>query len=455
VAAVVSVHPIPASAGHVLAAHFSSPPDDAICQADYGIDCYQPAQYQQAYDLKPLYARGITGKGRTIVIVDAFGSPTIKADLQHFDQTFGLPDPPHFNIIQPAGALSPYPDDPFGAADRSGWAYETTLDVEYSHIIAPGANILLVETPQSETEGVQGFPQIVEAENYVINHDLGDVITQSFGATEETFPSKQSILNLRSAFVNAAAHGVTVLASSGDDGSTNYNLAGGLYTTPVNSWPSADPLVTSVGGTQMHLDANGNHTAPDNVWNDFDVFGPNPGAGGGGASHVFARPAYQFGVHEPGHTRLTPDVSMSAAVDGGAVIYESFCDYSDLDPVTGDPACGPSWGIIGGTSEASPLFSGIVALADQLAGKRLGLINPDLYLMSGFGHSGIVDITSGTNAYTFCTANCGDSNEVDITVPGQAARPGYDTSSGVGTVNAAKFVPALAALGRFTWPPFH
>ena len=79
-----------------------------------------------------------------------------------------------------------------------GWAGETDLDVEYSHAMAPGANILLVETPTSENEGTTGFPQIVEAENYVINHHLGDVISQSFSATEETFPTKQSLLNLRS-----------------------------------------------------------------------------------------------------------------------------------------------------------------------------------------------------------------------------------------------------------------
>jgi subtilase family serine protease len=96
-----------------------------------------------------------------------------------------------------------YPNDPSGKADRSAWAQETTLDVEWSHVMAPGANILLVETPVSESEGVQGFPQIVAAENYVIDHHLGQVISQSFDATEELFPTPQSILNLRSAYVNA------------------------------------------------------------------------------------------------------------------------------------------------------------------------------------------------------------------------------------------------------------
>ena len=84
-----------------------------------------------------------------------------------------------------------------------GWAQETTLDVEWAHVIVPAAKILLVETPISETEGVQGFPEIVKAENYVIDHHLAGVISQSFGATEETFPSPQSIRDLRSAFKNA------------------------------------------------------------------------------------------------------------------------------------------------------------------------------------------------------------------------------------------------------------
>ena len=101
-----------------------------------------------------------------------------------------------------------------------GWAQETSLDVEYAHAMAPGANILLVETPVAETLGVHGFPQIVAAENYVIDHHLGDVITQSFAAPEPTFPNAASMLALRSAYKNAAANGVTVLAGSGDAGPT-------------------------------------------------------------------------------------------------------------------------------------------------------------------------------------------------------------------------------------------
>jgi subtilase family serine protease len=443
-----SVRPAPAATGHVVKATLSFPPDTAYCQVNLGISCYQPAQYQQAYNLKPLFDQGLNGAGRTIVLVDAFGSPTIAADLKHFDKTFNLPDPPSLKVIQPAGPVPAYPGDPFGAADRSGWAVETTLDVEWAHVMAPGAKILLVETPVSETEGLQGFPEIVAAENYVIDHHLGDVISQSFGATEETFPSKQSILDLRSALINARRHNVTVLASSGDAGSTD--LLPDLsccFLHPVNSWPSSDPLVTSVGGTQLHLDAAGNRTAPDNVWNDLQI-----GAGGGGPSAVFARPDFQNRVRNVvGSARGTPDISMSAAVNGAAVFYYSFCDYSRLDPSTlKPPLCGPQWHLVGGTSEASPLLAGVIAIADQAAGHRLGWLNPVLYRLAGraSNRAGIVDITAGTNSFVFCSANCGTATQVITTVPGFQAVEGYDMSSGLGTIDATAFVAALSGQGE-------
>src|ERR1700737_860137 len=262
--AVVAPHPLIAK--HLtIPGKKNQPPTTAECRTFFGISCYQPAQFQKAYNLLPLYAQGFNGAGRTIVIVDSFGSPTIKDDLKFFDQTFNLPDPPAFNIITPAGSIA------FDNTDSVmlGWAFETTLDVEWAHTIAPGASILLVETPVAETEGVQGFPEMMLAENYVIDHNLGDVISQSFGATEQTFNSPQDILNLRSAFVNAQLHNVTVLGSSGDAGATDL-LPDTSCCSPfrVNSWPSSDPLVTSIGGTQLLLDAAGNRLAPDVVWND-------------------------------------------------------------------------------------------------------------------------------------------------------------------------------------------
>jgi subtilase family serine protease len=414
----------------------AQPPTRDQCVAFYAAPCYTPAQIQTAYDEQPLFDQGITGAGQTIVIVDSFGSPTIQADLATFDQQFGLPAPPSLKVIQPAGAVPPYDPD---NGDMVGWAGETTLDVEWAHTMAPGANILLVETPVSETEGTTGFPQIVKAENYVIDHHMGGVISQSFGATEETFPTAQSLLDLRSAYLNANAQDVTVLAASGDSGSTDYaNAAGSLYFThPVTSWPDSDPLVTGVGGTELQLNKDGIRTAPDRVWNDtfnpaineatFGNPGPNPLAGGGGKSVIFKRPAYQDGVADVvGAQRGVPDISMSAACSGLVDTYQSF---------GGEP---PGWYPACGTSEATPLFAGIVALADQAAGHYLGLINPALYALSAEHAPGLVDVTEGNNAVAFT------QNSLYYKVPGFSALSGYDLGSGVGTVDAALFVPELA-----------
>jgi subtilase family serine protease len=405
----------------------AAPPTTADCEANFGIACYSPNQYEAAYDMLPLYKAGLTGKGKTIVIVDSFGSPTVAADLAQFDHDFGLPAPPSLTVIAPAGPIPPF--DPTNS-DMVGWAEETSLDVQYSHAMAPGANILLVETPVSETEGTVGFPEIVEAENYVINHNLGDVITQSFGATEETFPSAQSLLDLRSAFTNAQAHHVTVLGASGDGGATDSESdLVNFYPFRVDSWPSTDPLVTSVGGTQLHLTAAGTRTAPDNVWNDTALFG-SPAASGGGLSTIFPRPGFQLlDASVVGSRRGTPDISMSAAVDGGALVYLGF------DDGTGDP---PGYGVIGGTSEASPLFSGVVAVADQAAGHRLGLLDPDLYLLGLVRAPGIPDVTLGNNSVTF------PQGGQTITVPGFNATRGYDLASGLGTVDGAKLVSELS-----------
>ena len=417
----------------------SAPPATAYCEANFGIACYEPNQIRQAYNLPTLYLRGINGQRSTIVIVDSFGSPTIRHDLAVFDGTFHYPAPPSFNIIQPAGQVPPYhPTN----SDMVGWAGETTLDVEYAHTVAPGANILLVETPVSETEGMTGFPQIVTAENYVINHNLGGVISQSFSATEETFPNKAAVESLRGSYENAYAHHVTVLTASGDSGAADVGLdESTYYRHPVTSWPGSDPLVTGVGGTELHLNAAGQRIAPDNVWNDTYAVAtqqylsgsstPSPLAGGGGKSIFFGRPSYQNGVaNVVGGSRGVPDISMSAACNGAVDTYQSFGGQT------------PGWYPVCGTSEATPLFSGIVALADQVAGHRLGLINPYLYALSAAHAKGVVDITKGNNTVSFT-----QNGHLD-TVKGFSALPGYDLASGVGAVNAASFVPELAYLGR-------
>jgi len=453
-AAVAMVQMIPASTGHIVVdADAASPPTTADCEATYGIACYEPYQIRGAYDLAPLYAHGIKGQGSTIVIVDAFGSPTIREDLAIFDRAFNLPPPPSFQVLQPEGPVPSCGADPFGASDCFGWGTETSLDVEWAHVMAPEANIVLLETPTSETEGVQGFPDIVAAENWAIDNHIGDVITQSFGATEQTFPSAGAIYGLRSAYINAAAHGVTVLAASGDDGASDElsNLTC-CYAQRAIDWPSSDPLVTGVGGTQLFVNAAGDQTSPAVVWNDSSttIGIPGPaytwGAGGGGHSVVFSRPAFQDGVAGVvGDSRGTPDIAMSAAVNGAVDFYQSTDWYYVNGVRTKFPG---GWSIVGGTSEASPLFSGIVALTDQVAGHSIGYLNPTLYaLAERGGDNGIVPITKGNNTFTFCTTydpTTSACTSTPITVPGFYAHGYYNDATGWGTVDAARFVPALA-----------
>jgi len=416
------------------------PSTTAQCEQNFNIACYGPNQIRSAYGLPTVYAKGITGKGMTIAIVDSFGSPTIKNDLAAFDKQFGYPPPPSFRIVTPAGVIPKFNEN---NSDMTGWASETTLDVEYAHALAPGANILLVETPVSETEGVTGFPQIVTAENWVINHGLASVISQSFSATEQTFKNYAQLKPLRAAYLNAQTHDVTVLAASGDSGATDVGLDQvTYYTHTVTSWPDSDPLVTAVGGTQLKL-SGGKYTSV--VWNDtynkawneyFDEnSGPSPFASGGGKSEFFARPSWQAKVRGvTGNHRGVPDISMSASCNGSVNVYSTFPAPGQL----------PGWSLICGTSEATPEFAAIVALADQVAGHPLGVINPTLYALYAAHAPGIVNVTSGNNSVSFFQ---GTANK-EYTVKGYSANAngGYNLATGVGTIYAPDFVYELAGV---------
>jgi subtilase family serine protease len=400
----------PPSAGRAVA---EAGPGIPVPGAGVPAGLLTPAQIRTAYDLWPLYANGIDGTGETIVIVVPFGSPEIRPDLQHFDASFRLPAPPSFRVITPAG---PVPPAAPGGEERQTSAIEATLDVEWSHVMAPAAGIVLVETPAAEIEGATGFAQIVTAETYVLRHHLGGVISMSLGATEETFASKAQLLSFRSAFELAAQPGyrVTVLASTGDQGATGYTYSTkSLYDADVIGWPASDPLVTAVGGTRMFLSGSGARLRPDIGWT----------GSGGGVSSVFPRPAYQDAA-VTGRARAIPDISMDASCQSPIALY------------VGGPA--GEWGPECGTSLSAPLFAGVVALADQVAGHPLGLINPALYEMAAAHDRGIVDVAAGSNGGTFSASGR------QVTVPGYPARPGYDLVTGLGTVDARYFVPELA-----------
>jgi len=444
---------------------------------------------QNVYDLGPLYAQGLNGKGRTIAIIDSFGSATIANDLRVFNTAMGLQhmcgetdvngtatactsDMPQFSVISFQGsppAVAPPPSSGTGQEAHNLWALEVSLDVEWAHAIAPGANIDLVTTPTAETLGVQGFPDMMKAEQMIVDNGLADVMTQSFGAGEDTFSSVQSLLNQRHAFESAKAAGVTVLASSGDGGTFNTFKEPVKNPNPIPGqsviWPGSDPLVTSVGGTSVCLDeATG--TTVDNVvppawcqaatgsrettwqrWvkNSFGVV-VKGGLSGGGFSRVFAKPDFQStlpaGSTFSGDKRGLPDIAWQADSRTGVLVYMTEPPLSGLIcPATGVP-CSTGWYVVGGTSSSSPQWAGMIAVAAQLNGGPLGYLNPALYKIALTARyaADFHDITIGNNLYPFA-ANL-DANGSPIR-PGYTASAGWDPVTGLGTPDAAQLVPDL------------
>jgi subtilase family serine protease len=441
--------PVPAVSDYQLLTAGTTPPTEAACIA-IGRRCFTPTAMQNSYNLGPLYAAKEDGRGVTIAIIDSFGNPNMASDLANFNTQMGLThmcgEPqaacgagiPTFTHVYWNGKTqvkSPPPgSNGTGQQNRDAWTLETALDVEWAHAMAPMANILNVTTNPAETLGVQGFPTMMNAEQFIVDNHQATVISQSFAAAEESFGSTQSLLNLRHAFISAAADGVTVLASSGDGGSANTKK------TPVKNpvtlpfptveWPASDPLVTGVGGTYLCTNAV-TGTSVDNV-NPPTNCQVTPAVreigwidSGGGFSHVFAKPAYQdtlpAGSTPIGAMRGVPDVAFQASSRTGTLVYD-----------TGVSPGG--WFIVGGTSCSSPQFAGLVAIADQIAGHGLGQINPTLYQLASGPDYGkyFYDVTTG-------------NNQADPSIAGYPATTGWDPVTGLGTPDAATLVPALAA----------
>jgi subtilase family serine protease len=374
-----------------------------------------PAQLVAAYDTGPLRARGITGKGQTIVIILPFGSPTIRHDLAVYDKAWHLPAPPSFHVIAPVGPVPPFRR----TLQRTSFATEATLDVQAAHTMAPGAALVLAELPTNDAGTM--FHAVVPAEVYVIRHHLGSVISMSMGNAEAGFPVREA----HRAFVAAGlAHSmITTVAGSGDRGAAEAKANGMLDEHQRVSWPASDPLVVAVGGTQLELgeQATGAPTAPATSW-------PHSG---GGLSSVFARPSYQSTVAGvAGPWRAVPDISLDASATSGLEVYAT--------PRSTGLTREDRWFGASGTSLAAPLFAGVVALADQMAGRPLGVINPLLYRLAAQHDPGIIDVQGRGNTFRIGK----------FVVPGFPAGPGYDLVTGLGTIDAAKFVPDLVRLAR-------
>src|SRR5258708_29970957 len=236
----------------------TTPPTDAQCRSQYHHPCYSPQEIRTAYDLNPILNAGYDGTGQTIIIIDSYGSPTIQNDLKTFDAGYGLPDPPSFQILAPLGTVPWNPGD----STMVSWAFETSLDVEWAHAMAPGANIVLMTSPVAETQGVPGMPQYLKLEKYDLKHKLGNIISQSWATTENTlFANKKGLKVLsdfESFYASAVKQNVTIFSSSADSDVANPDTHGNIYPFPTVDYPASSSYVTAVGGTSLTADTKGN-----------------------------------------------------------------------------------------------------------------------------------------------------------------------------------------------------
>lgn len=365
------------------------------------------------YGIASLWKQGIDGAGTTIAVLEGWDDPDVARVVAAFDKPLGLPDP-RLQTIYPAGPLPAH--CPPGMAKLgsygscSAWAGELELDVEAAHLVAPYAKILISATP-ADTEVTDDAasqvapPEMMKAVEMIASKHLADVISISDGTGESTYSHDAAQIHAQDpGELTAAAAGVPVLAGTGDCGVVqNLAVANGqcadTSATPDTAAWDDSPWVTAVGGTVPHLGALGQRLGPDPMWHVAGVF-----SAGAGFSSVYPRPAYQNAVNT-GPMRSVPDISMDAS---------------------------------NGTSEATPLLAGVLALATQANGADVGPVNPALYQVLGpaGAKDGVADVISGDNSAV---------KSGKVVVPGFSASPGFDVASGWGTLYAPRFVPALVA----------
>lgn len=378
-----------------------------------------PADFQVFYNETPLLKLGLKGSGTAGCIGIVGTSDYAAGPIAAFNRRFRLPGQPIKKIL--VDGSSP------GITDAE---VETLLDLEWAHAAAPGSPLrYYLGNANTSPDGNDLFDAIAGA----VSDDACPVINISYnfcGYSNSFYSS-----NLHGIFQQAALQGQTVFVAADD-----YGAAATVFNAQISSCTAgnergvsemaADPNVTAVGGTEFFppYNARGAVTnySPEQVWNNY----PN-GAGGGGQSGIFPKPAYQDDGTPADGTRDLPDVSLIASeFDPGALV---FLDKSCIPSGACDGKGGSTLIPVGGTSLSSPAWAGIARIIVQATGARLGAFNPTLYKLAATGQSaaGLHDITSGNNSYGV--------------VVGFDAGPGYDLASGWGTANAGVFVPAYAS----------
>jgi subtilase family serine protease len=356
---------------------------------------YVPSNLYAAYNLNGLYAEGYNGAGQTIVIIDWCGSPTITHDANVFSKRFGLPPltSSNFNIINVPGPSA-----------CPGVDLEINLDVEWSHAIAPGANIDLVVPPTSDFEDVD------EAIYYAVNYGLGNIISGSYASPEFFVPGSEMVKEDIISEI-AAVSGIATNFASGD--SANYATD---FIPPCVSVPANLPHATGIGGVSLALNAD-NSIAFQTGWESqvsnlidggiiYDP--PRPlnfygfdGGSGGGTDAFFAKPSFQANLS--GKHRQVPDISWLADPFTGAVVLIS------------EPTQLPEqlWLSVGGTSLSTPMFSALWAIANQEAGTPLGQAAPYLYSMPSTIITDVVPYTPGHNVTATIVESSSVTNNYD------------------------------------------
>jgi len=415
-----------------------------------------PADWASVYDVAPLYGPGVNGTaidgtGVTIAVVGI--AQIAPSDLAAFRTLAGLPASSVTATLVPnTGAATP---------GQQGAGSEAVLDVEWSGGIAKGATIDYVFTGGNDGN-------VDDATFYAIEENLAPIISESWGGCEAGLSASDADVT---AVYGSAANvlGITYLAAAGDEGAAGCGGAsqggGGLYV----ELPAAYPGVTAVGGTEfpqgsLVYGSNGTvqgYGTQETVWNEGDDPSSQQGLaqGGGGISVVFGRPSYQSAIPTcsilgslpasgvtPSSMREVPDVSFTAASGVNPYFVECTIDQSTQD--CSGAGGSPQTFAIGGTSCGTPSFAGVVALLDQIAGGRLGNINPMLYGMSTTTPAAFHDITTGDNE-----SLCMPGSDPGCPAGGKygyAASTGYDCASGLGSMDVAAFATAVASLGPTT-----
>lgn len=422
---------------------------------------FAPGDIVTAYDVAPLTNGGINGAGQSIAVIGQ--SAIDPADIENFESAAGLPKKdPTMVLVPNTGASTTFSND----------ESESDLDVEWSGAIAPGANILFVYSGDSlNTNGV--YDSIL----YAIDENIAPIITISYGSCE-TQLTASDFTTFEGWFKQAQAQGQTVVASSGDQGSTACSGDTSLTTAQQQAvavnYPASSAYVVAIGGTEISQanstssnstywdNVNGSDASsakayiPEVVWND-DSSQYGLSSTGGGASTTVPRPSWQAGVPgiASGTMRLLPDISLYASSSFPGYLYctsdTSAWPQSNSGGITQQASCNSGFRdaasgnltVAGGTSFGAPIFAGMVALLNEKQNYTTGqgLINQTLYKMAANGStysSAFHDITSGNNNCTAGTQYCSATT-------GFAAGTGYDEATGLGSIDLAKLVTAWPA----------